>query len=130
MSEWGGGMKPQEAGEGIEEWEVLDLLVSLVDKNLVAYDEEADRFSLLETVHDYGRVLLNDYQESERWRTCHLQQFLALAEEAEPHLNGPEQAAWFERLETEHDNLRAALEWCRGERDGAEKGLQLAGVLW
>src|SRR5262249_52545482 len=113
MSEWSGSLKPKETGEGIEEWEILDLLSSLVDKNLVVYDEKADRYRLLETVRDYARARLNDHQESEEWRTRHLQQFLALAEEAQQNLNGPEQAEWLERLETEHDNLREALHWCQ-----------------
>ena len=58
----------------------------------------------------------------------HAEYFLTLAEESEPRLGGPEQVAWFERLETENDNLRAALTWAIDHGD-AELGLRLAQSL-
>jgi DNA-binding CsgD family transcriptional regulator len=68
--------------------------------------------------------------EAEAARRRHAAWYLALAEEAEPKLVGAEQAGWLDLLETEHDNLRAALEWFLGARPGeAEKGLRLAGAL-
>ena len=51
-------------------------------------------------------------------RRRHAEFFLALAEEAEPWLRGPEQAAWFERLDAENDNLRAALSWLLEQGEG------------
>ncbi len=59
----------------------------------------------------------------------HAEWFLALAEEAEPFLKGPEQPVWLQRLEDEHDNLRASLDWFleHGDADGA---VRLAGALW
>ena len=62
------------------------------------------------------------------YATRHLAYFLALAEEAEPDLRGPQQAEWLNRLEQEQDNLRAALDWALTEADG-ELGLRLAGAL-
>jgi predicted ATPase/class 3 adenylate cyclase len=111
---------------------VLDLLTSLCDKNLLVAEQQegATRYRLLETVRQYARERLLESGEGDVWRRRHLECFLALAEEAEPHLAGADQAAWLERLEREHDNLRAALEWSAEAPDGAASGLRLAGLLW
>jgi tetratricopeptide (TPR) repeat protein len=62
-------------------------------------------------------------------RRRHRDWYLALAERAEPKLRGPEQKRCLDRLELEHDNLRAALEWCKATSDGGELGLRLAAAL-
>ncbi len=118
------------AGEGLPQDEVLDLLTSLVDKSLVfVTEQEGDaRYRLLETVRQYGQEKLEESGEAERVRSRHAAWFVALAEDAEPHLKGHRQAAWLQRLEIEHDNLRVALSWAL-ERGGAEPGLRLAGAL-
>jgi non-specific serine/threonine protein kinase len=113
----------------IVEPEVLDLLTRLVEKSLVVYEEDEEgcgRYRLLETVRQYARDRLRDRGEEETWRSRHLAHFVALAEEAEPQLIGAEQQAWMERLETEHDNLRAALGWSVNA-PSVEAGLRLAG---
>jgi tetratricopeptide (TPR) repeat protein len=83
---------------------------------------------MLETIREYGGQKLRESGEEPLLRRRHRDWFLALAERAFPELWGNEQGAWLQRLETEHDNLRAALEWS-GEHD-AEGALRLAGVLW
>jgi predicted ATPase/DNA-binding CsgD family transcriptional regulator len=118
-------------GEGIEEAGVLDLMGSLVDKSLVLtmeQDEEA-RYRLLETVRQYASEKLEETGEADGVRRRHARYYLALAEEAERGSSGPDQARWLERLEAEHDNLRAALGWSLGG-GGAEVGLGLAAALW
>ena len=72
-----------------------------------------------------------EFNETEPIRDRHLSYFLALAEQAEPEVRGPEQLIWFDRLELELDNFRAALEWSleKGEM-GTEAGLELASGLW
>ena len=60
---------------------------------------------------------------------AHAGYYLALVETAEPQFAGPEQAMWLERLEAEHDNLRAALRGAEARGD-VEAGLRLAGALW
>ena len=102
-------------GEDIEDWEMLDFLTSLTDKSLVVAEAEQGqtRYRLLETVRQYARDRLLEDGGGATVHDRHLEWFLRLAEEVKPNLFGPEQARWFELLETEHDNFRAALEWCR-----------------
>ena len=116
-------------GEGIEE-EILDLLTHLVDKSLVAVEEETEeaRYRLPETIRQYARDRLFESGEAERVRDRHLDFFLRFAEEAEPKLRGGEQLAWLDRLEAEHDNLRTALSWAL-ESEKSDRALELAGAL-
>jgi non-specific serine/threonine protein kinase len=116
---------------GIEPWEILDLLTSLSDKSLVIYQESAGvaRYRLLETVRQYARDRLLESGEGETWRDRHLAHFLALAEEAQSQLTGKEQARWLERLDIEHDNLRAALAWSFEGNGEEESGLRLCCAL-
>ncbi len=119
------------SGGDVPEGEVLDLLAHLVDKSLVILEWPGDtgRYRLLETVRQYGLELLKENAEALVWQQRHASFFLTLAEEAEPRLFGPEQDAWFARLEAEHSNLRAALEWLAAQGEAAQ-GLRLAGALW
>ncbi|HWE61630.1 MAG TPA: adenylate/guanylate cyclase domain-containing protein, partial [Chloroflexota bacterium] len=127
------------AGTGVEEWDVLDLLDQLVNKSLVVLDElpehgDEPRYRLLETVRHYGQEKLaatpmGEVPERVVVGDRHLGWYLALAEQAEPALVGPEQALWLARLEAEHDNLRAALRHAL-EHGQREPGLRLAGALW
>ena len=116
--------------DGPECADVLELLVSLVDKSLVLVAERGGeaRYRLLETVRQYGLEKLEVSGEAGEVRSRHATWFVALAEEAEPHLKGHLQVAWLQRLEIEHDNLRVALSWSL-ERGEAELGLTLGG-LW
>ena len=117
---------------GPQSWDVLDRLSELVSKSLVLVEEDTagePRYRLLETVRQYGRERLREAGETADVRERHRGWYLALAEQAAPELLGPGQRAWLERLETEHDNLRAALEWSLETRE-AEAALRLAGALW
>ena len=87
------------------------------------------RFVMLETIREYAREQLQAGDEIEAAQCAHAAHFLALAEVAEAALTGPHQAAWLKRLETEHDNLRAALGWATACGE-AETALRLAGSLW
>jgi tetratricopeptide (TPR) repeat protein len=119
--------------------EILDGLASLVDQSLVRQQEDVDgepRFSMFETIREFGLERLEAKSETESLRQQHTHYFLALAEEAAPELKGPEQLSWLDRLEREHDNFRSALGWCEEAVDAgrwaaaAETGLRLAGALW
>src|SRR5207244_4351842 len=88
------------------------------------------RYRLLETVRQYARDKRIESGEEDMLRERHLACFLRMGEEALLQLSGSEQAVWLNRLETEHDNLRAALAWCQEGEGHAETGLRLAGALW
>ncbi|HEU5299710.1 MAG TPA: adenylate/guanylate cyclase domain-containing protein, partial [bacterium] len=124
-----------EAAEGIcsrpGEVDVLGLLTRLVEKSLVVFDDQGagPRYRLLESVRLYGQEQLRGEGEEAEARTRHRDWYLLLAEQAEPGLIGPEQKRWLDRLEEEHDNLRAALTWSRDGPDGIAHGLVLAGAL-
>ncbi len=111
--------------------DVLDLLTRLVDKSLVVVNEYEGmgRYRLLETVRQYGQDRLLEQGEADAVRERHRAFFLALGEEAGPHLRGPEQLQWLNRLEAEHDNLRVALEWSQGGAD-PQLGLRMAVAIW
>ncbi len=116
------------AGDGIEPAEVLDLLAHLVDKSLVTAEGQNSktRYQLLETVRQYGRDRLLESGEAVATRWRHLDWFLVMAEEfaaAQPK----DLEQWLDRLEREHDNLRAALGWAR-EAD-PEQSLRLAAAV-
>jgi predicted ATPase/DNA-binding CsgD family transcriptional regulator len=118
-------------GNGIERDEVLTLLSALVEKSLVVAKTEevaSPRFEMLETVRQYGRERLEASGEAEVVRLRHAAFFLALAEETEADLKGSLQLARLEELQTEHDNLGAALGWSL-DRGKWELGLRLAGTL-
>ncbi len=116
-------------GGAIEEFDILGLLLRLVDKSLVMVEEGPNgetRYRLLETVRDYSQGRLWESGDSESTRGRHRDWYLALSETTEPLLQSPEQAVWLDRLELEHDNLRAALHWT----EDAETRLRIAGPLW
>ncbi len=120
------------ADETIDEYEVLDLLTYLVDKSLVVVEEQSEevRYRFLESIRQYSRDKLVESGEAAELHRQHRDWFLALAEQAEPELLDQNQTVWLERLETEHDNLRAVLEWSESGKSSAEAELRLTGALW
>ena len=119
------------AEEGIEASDILDLLTRLLDKSLVVkQDRDGEgRFRLLETIKQYARGRLLESGEAESLDRRHRDHYLALAERADQELRGPGQHIWLARLEAEHDNLRAALDWSQATEEGVEAGLRLAAAL-
>ncbi len=105
---------------------ILHLIARLVDKSLVVAEERGQvvRYRLLETIRQYSAAKLNAAGGTVSLRRRHADWYLALAEAAEPALTGPDQGIWSERLEIEHDNLRAALRWATESGD-TSLGLRL-----
>jgi predicted ATPase len=111
--------------------EAFEGVASLLDKSLIRQEEGPNgepRFVMLETIHEFAREKLKESPEAEQMKRLHARYFLALAEEADPELRGANQLQWLERLEAEHDNMRAALSWA-SERKEAEVALKLGGAL-
>jgi predicted ATPase len=104
----------------------LDILQSLVDKSLVRHTNE--RFAMLETIREYATERLEQSAEAGALRRSHGRYFLALSEEAEPHLLGPGADPWHDRLESEYGNLRAALDYADGSGE-TELGMRIAGAI-
>jgi predicted ATPase len=122
--------------------DILEGLVSLVDKSLLRQAEPAEggeRFWMLQMLREFGLEMLSSAGETEATLQAHASYYLALAEEAEPHLRGTGQDRWIPRLEQEHENLRAALTFLleQAHRSGgqeenaqAEQALRLCGALY
>ena len=112
--------------------QAVDVITALVDKSLVQTDDRGEeiRYRLLETVREYAWTRLGERGTGEiaAVRRPHREHYLALAERAAPQLQGEDQVAWLDRLDAEHDNMRAALSYCLDDPD-PEPGLRLATAL-
>lgn len=114
---------------GGPELDPLDGVTTLVDRSLVRRvdtPEGEPRYTMLETLREFGTGLLERDGGVDDVRDAHAGWCLALAETADGQLTGPEQSTWLERLELEHDNLRAALAWTEGRHD---RNVRLATAL-
>lgn len=118
-------------GDGVDGKDLLELLTSLADKSLVLVKEHRGvaRYSLLETVRHYARDRLADSGEEAALSRRHFDHVLSLADTAGGELPGEGQRLWLERLDAEHDNLRAALAWSCSSSGNAADGLRLAVAL-
>ncbi len=116
-----GASKPEDLKTRRPEHLTLDALEQLREASLVLTEVEADsteiRFQMLETLREYAEEQLKP-EWAAGLRERHTDYFLALAEQADRHLQGPDQAQWLQRLDREHDNLHAALEACLEGRGG------------
>lgn len=118
-------------GSGVETHDVVDLLAHLADKSLILAEHKAEeiRFGILETIRQYCWERLLESGEAPEFRRRHRDWFVSLVEGIEESLRGPDEATWLDRLETEHDNLRAVLDWSHTDEQSAGVGLRLTGAL-
>jgi len=121
-------------GDGIEAWDVIDALASLVAKSLVDADDADDgttRYQLLETMRQYARERLDERSDADVRRRRHAEHFTEFAELAGPGLQGPDEFRWRARLRQDLDNLRAAVTWSLDstvDEDG-ELAVRIVGAL-
>jgi predicted ATPase/class 3 adenylate cyclase len=120
------------AGDGIESYDVLDLLTHLLNKSLVVVIEHSQsretRYRMLETIRQYAREKHLEAVNSENVRDKHLAYFVKLVEQAEPELYRSNQVFWMNKLDDEIDNLRLAMEWAIA--NDVELGLRIAAIPW
>ncbi|HST04265.1 MAG TPA: tetratricopeptide repeat protein [Chloroflexia bacterium] len=137
LSVFAGGCSPvvmesMAKAQDVQYMDLLSGLSALVDSSLVRRergDTDADlRFTMLETVREYAAERLDSMGEKEQAERFLADYFLALAERAEPHLEGSEQASWLKELETEHDNIRASYQYYSRVGDTIS-AVRLAGAL-
>ncbi len=116
---------------GVAAGEGLDVLARLVDKSLVTALDSGDetRYRLLEPLRQFAHEHLVEMTMEARAEQQLCNWCAALAAEATANLFGPEQGPWLDRLETEHDNLRAALTWSLSH-GGASIAGQIAANIW
>jgi predicted ATPase/DNA-binding XRE family transcriptional regulator/Tfp pilus assembly protein PilF len=117
--------------DGAQPLEVIEGLSSLLDKSLLQQregEEGEPRYEMLGMVREYALERLRESGEEGETRRLHAEYFTALAEATESELEGPQQARLMERLENEHDNLQAALDWAIAGGN-AGLALQLSGSL-
>jgi predicted ATPase/class 3 adenylate cyclase/DNA-binding CsgD family transcriptional regulator len=129
----GFGMADVEAicsGDGVEPAEIIELLERLVDKSLAIPVELGDReapMRMLGTLQQYARERLVESGEAEGYLRRHADYFLQRAEHANDEHDSGEHSGWLDRLERDHDNLRAALE--SSQAVSADLNLRLASAL-
>jgi predicted ATPase/class 3 adenylate cyclase/Tfp pilus assembly protein PilF len=114
------------------ELDVFEPLASLVEGNLVQRIDEASgdaRFGMLQSIRAFGLEQLATCGEEARVRTAHARYVGEVVAGARAALSGPEQGSWFDRFETEHDDIRGALRWLMAQRE-ASAALRLAGTMW
>ena len=118
------------SGETIDAFEVDDLIGRLVEKSLVNASDAGDttRYRMLETVREYAIERLEDSGETAAVRNRHAQHYADFAGEAGAGLKGPDEHDWLVKVETELDNLRAAVTWSL-EGEDAEAALNIISAL-
>src|SRR5437588_7357506 len=111
--------------------DVVDALDQLADQSLLRRlpDFDEPRFLMLQTIRDFAMERLEESGEAHLIRDRHLKAFIALAQQAQPHLFGPRRKEWLDRLEEDHDNFRAALEWSVTSGN-AEEAMRLSAAFW
>jgi predicted ATPase/DNA-binding CsgD family transcriptional regulator len=118
---------------GIPVGQAFDRIASLNEKSLVrampSIDRQIPRFTMLETIREFGLEELAHKDEQESVRAAHAAYFLAYAESISPKLDQADQGHWLDILEADHDNVRQALDWYHASGD-AERGVRLAGAMF
>jgi non-specific serine/threonine protein kinase len=125
-----GGCDLDAAAALAPEVDALGALESLVSRSLLRVEDVGGqaRYRMLETLREYALIRLRESGEEDAARRAHAAYLLGLVERAAPELRGPRQQHWLDRLERDHDNVRAALAWSVEQEP--EVALRLGAGLW
>lgn len=117
-------------GSGVAAGKVFEVIAALVDKSLVFLDDHGEaRYRMLDTIRQYAGDRLHEAGETDECRNRHLAWFVELVERAEPGLETHDQDLWLHRLESDYDNIRAAVDWGLSAPD-PEQGRRVVAALW
>jgi predicted ATPase/DNA-binding SARP family transcriptional activator len=108
---------------------VRETLMSLVDKSLVTWDQDAGRYRLLNTIRQFAADRLQAAGEGPRAQAAHAAFYRSLAYQAERGLTGPHQARLLELLNLDHDNLRRAFGHLLSQAEGVDTALSMLAAL-
>ena len=122
---------PPKAIPGINDWQILALLSSLIERSLVLAEEHHGemRYRFLDTVREYAREKREERDENDVISQRHARFFLTFAEKAWKEMISPDAKRWVNWLNVEHDNFRSLLSWCATKADQGETGLRLTYFL-
>ncbi len=112
---------------------VSDLITSLLDKSLLQRSPDSasePRFGMLVTIRQFALDTLVQMDKESESRNWHMNYFLELAEQADQEIHGPNQVRWMDRLESEHDNFRTALNWCVSNQKTESALRMLTALAW
>ncbi|TCN44211.1 putative ATPase [Kribbella orskensis] len=122
------------SGDGIPCDAVLNLVAGLVDKSIITRmmgtAHTAAWYDMLTTIGQYGGLRLAEAGQTREFRFRHRDYYRSLAARWEAESFGPRQADWYLQLRREHDNLRAALDFCLAEPGEGPAALEIAAPIW
>lgn len=117
LSVFSGGFSLEAAEEvcsddDLDEFGILDSINNLAEKSILIFDDSAERYKMLETIHQYGsELLIVDKAELDALRMKHLKYFETFSRQQNVLFRTPEQAGAFDRIEADHGNIQSALSY-------------------
>ncbi|MBS1517056.1 MAG: tetratricopeptide repeat protein [Bacteroidetes bacterium] len=133
LSVFSGGWKLNDSeeicsDENLSSGNILDLMQGLIEKSLVLFDENKERYKMLETIRQYGNERLLESGEHKLIHNIHFNYYLELCRNALPELTGIKVKYWLDLFEEEYSNIQSALKWSLDE-NLTEECHRLAGSL-
>jgi predicted ATPase/DNA-binding SARP family transcriptional activator len=123
-------LESAEAVVGLETTDVATTLSKLVARSLVQFGGRDERYRMLETLREYGAVRLADAGLTAAVRERHARHYLDVVRDAWPRMRAAGSPAWYDRIEADEPNIRAALEWAFGADGDAAVGVGIACSMW